>query len=125
MEQQALANLINCPKCGAAMAKAGKRPDGMQRFRCTSCGKTSSESKAQNNVFQTKQAVDDSKALLALQLLVEGNSVRSTERITGIHRDTICKLLVAAGERCERLLDEKIRNVRVSDVQADEIWGFV
>src|SRR6185437_4746068 len=54
----------------------------------------------------------------------EGNSIRSTERITGIHRDTICKLLVAAGERCERLLSEKIQNVPVSDVQADEIWCF-
>jgi hypothetical protein len=36
-----------------------------------SCGKTYSERKEQTNVFQTKQTVDDSKAILALQLLVE------------------------------------------------------
>ncbi len=35
------------------------------------------------------------------------------------------KLLVAAGERCERLLATKIRNVPVEDVQCDEIWSFV
>ena len=65
------------------------------------------------------------KALLVLQLLVEGNSVRSTERITGIHRDTILRLLVTVGEHCETLMAELIRDVPVSEVQADEIWCFV
>jgi transposase-like protein len=46
------------------------------------------------------------RALLCIRLIVEGNSIRSTERITGVHRDTILALLVKAGERCERLLDE-------------------
>jgi hypothetical protein len=44
------------------------------------------------------------KALLALTMLIEGTSVRATERITGIHRDTICKLLALAGEKCERIM---------------------
>lgn len=114
-----------CPKCDAPCAKAGKRPDGMQRYRCQQCGRTYSDRKEQDNVFGHKQAVDDTKALLALQLLVEGNSIRSTERITGIHRDTIMSLLVKAGERCAVLMNEKIRNVPVKDVQCDEIWGFV
>ena len=43
----------------------------------------------------------------------------------GVDRGTILRLLVLTGEHCERLLDERIRNVPVSDVQADEIWGFV
>ena len=58
-------------------------------------------------------------------LLIEGTSVRSTERITGLHRDTILRLLVVAGERCEKLLGQKIRNVPVKDVQCDEIWGYI
>jgi hypothetical protein len=37
------------------------------------------------------------KALLCLRLLLEGVSVRSTERVTGAHRDTIMSLLVLAG----------------------------
>jgi len=60
-----------------------------------------------------------------LQLLIEGCSVRSIERLSGLHRDTILKLLVAAGERCEKLLGRLIVNVPVQDVQADEIWGFI
>lgn len=58
-------------------------------------------------------------------MLVEGNSIRSVERITGIHRDTIMKLLVAAGERCHIVLDTNVQNVPVKDVQCDEIWSFV
>lgn len=35
------------------------------------------------------------------------------------------KLLVIAGERCERLMDETIQNIPASDVQADELWSFI
>jgi transposase-like protein/IS1 family transposase len=118
-------NKLICTRCGYVCAKCGKRPDGMQRYRCTSCGKTSSDRKEQTNVFETKQAVDDTKAFLALQLLVEGNSIRSTERITGIHRDTIMNLLVKAGERSRKLLADVVRNVPAKDIQADEIWTYV
>jgi IS1 family transposase len=64
-------------------------------------------------------------ALLALQLLLEGNSIRSTQRITDVDRNTIIKLLVLAGEKCEKVLGRLIVNVPVKDVQADEIWSFV
>ena len=42
-----------------------------------------------------------------------------------MHRDTILSLLVRLGDRCQRIMDEKIQNVSVRDVQADEIWGYV
>jgi IS1 family transposase len=60
-----------------------------------------------------------------LRLLLEGMSVRSVERVTGIHRDTILRLLVLAGERCQKLMDEKLVNLDVRDVEVDEIWGYV
>jgi IS1 family transposase len=69
--------------------------------------------------------VPQEKAEFALQLLIEGNSVRSTMRLTGLDQNTIMKLLVLAGEKCERLLGRLIVNVPVKDVQADEIWGFI
>ena len=65
------------------------------------------------------------KAVLSLRLLLEGTSIRSAERLTGIHRDTILKLLVLVGKRCDRLMLEKIANIVVQDVQVDEIWGYV
>jgi IS1 family transposase len=57
--------------------------------------------------------------------LVEGNSIRSTERMTGVHRDTIMRLLVEVGTGCERLLDERMRNLTCRRIQADEIWAYV
>lgn len=43
--------------------------------------------------------------------LVEGNSIRSTERMTGVHRDTIMRLMVHVGNACEKFLDEKMHNL--------------
>jgi len=65
------------------------------------------------------------KALTCLHLLVEGMSVRSIQRVTGVHRDTVLDLLVRVGEKCEQLLDEKIRKVKVKDIQLDEVWSYV
>lgn len=67
----------------------------------------------------------EEKALMCLKLLVEGMSVRAIERITGVHRDTILDLLVTVGDKCEKLLDEKIQGISVKDVQADEVRVYV
>ena len=65
------------------------------------------------------------KKTAVLAALLEGNSVRSTERITGAHRDTICRLLVDTGDRCNDLLDGSMTNLRCGFVQCDEIWTYV
>src|SRR5262249_32486785 len=62
---------------------------------------------------------------LRIKRRAKGCSVRSIERITGVHRDTVTKILLLVGERCERLLEEKIHGLSVKDVQCDEMWGFV
>jgi IS1 family transposase len=51
--------------------------------------------------------------------------VRSAERITQLHRDTILKLLVIAGERCAKVMHEQMRNLRCQRIQGDELWCFV
>ncbi len=57
--------------------------------------------------------------------LCEGSSIRSIERMTGVHRDTIMRLGVRAGQGCATLLDSKMRNLSCERLQLDEIWGFV
>jgi transposase-like protein/IS1 family transposase len=111
-----------CHNCQIEAKKFGKDRKGNQRFRCLSCRKTFQEPK-EKPLGGMYLPMD--KALLCLRLFVEGNSIRSIERITGVEKKTILKLLVLAGEKCERLLDEKLRNLTVRDVQADEMWGFV
>jgi hypothetical protein len=67
----------------------------------------------------------EQKAMNVLQHLVEGCSVRTTSRVTGVHPRTILNLLSLAGERCEKLMNERIRGLRVKDVQCDELRGYV
>jgi IS1 family transposase len=101
--------------------KFGKQRNGLRRFRCAQCGKTYTEGRT--GLFGSMTVPED-KALLAIQLLLEGTSVRSAERITGLHRDTILRLLIVAGERCEKLMDSQMRNLRCQRIQGDELWSF-
>jgi IS1 family transposase len=57
--------------------------------------------------------------------LVEGNSIRSTERMTQTHRDTIMRLLRTVGDGCQQLLDHHLRSFHSRHLQVDEIWTFV
>jgi transposase-like protein/IS1 family transposase len=114
---------VTCHNCRIECKKSGKRPDGLQRYRCAQCGKTFSDHK-DFGIFGHKQ-VDEAMSLVALRMLCEGNSIRSTERITGLGKKAIMRLLIEAGEKCEALLAERIRDIPVTDVQADEIWCFV
>jgi len=67
----------------------------------------------------------EEKRIAIISALVEGNSVRSTERMTGVHRDTIIRLLLSVGDRCGRLLNQHVRNIRTRRIQVDEIWTYV
>lgn len=111
---------MNCPDCNSLPKKHGKDRKGNQRFRCLACGKTYNA----NEKLEGKKLSAD-KIELCIKLLVEGNSIRSTERIADVHRDTILSLLETVGKRCLMLQETLIKNVKVTDVQADEIWAFV
>jgi IS1 family transposase len=60
-----------------------------------------------------------------VSVLVEGNSLRATARITGIARMTIEKLLRDLGTACAEHHDRAVRGVTSQRVQVDEIWSFV
>ena len=59
-----------------------------------------------------------------LSALVEGNSIRSVSRMSGVSRNTIMTLLVAAGAACAAYQDKALRNLPCQRVQCDEIWSF-
>jgi IS1 family transposase len=59
-----------------------------------------------------------------LNMLVEGSSLRSISRVCDVSINTVTKLLVDAGRVCAVFHDEKVRNVKASRVQVDEIWSF-
>src|SRR3712207_7994799 len=55
-----------------------------------------------------------------IHCLVEGNSIRSTERMTDTHRDTIMRLMVEVGDGCTRLVDERMRDLPCRRIQRSE-----
>jgi IS1 family transposase len=59
-----------------------------------------------------------------LSMLVEGSSMRSTSRITGVSINTVTKLLIDAGEACASFHYGAVRDVKAKRVQCDEIWSF-
>ena len=67
----------------------------------------------------------EQKQRAIIHLLVEGNSIRSIERLTGVHRDTIMRLAVKVGDKCQKFLNAWMRNLKLRHIQADEIWTFV
>ena len=65
------------------------------------------------------------KQIAIISSLCEGSSIRSIERITGVHRDTIMRLGVRVGQGCTALMDAKMRNLDCHRLEMDEIWGYV
>ena len=60
-----------------------------------------------------------------INCLVEGNSIRSTERLTNTPRDTIMRLMVEVGDGCAKLMDEEMHDLSCQRLQVDEIWSYV
>src|SRR5262245_33794979 len=109
-----------CPVCQGPTRKFGKNRSGTQRFVCKACHKTFTDPDALDG-----RRVDPAQLTLALRMLVEGSSVRSAERLTGISRQTIIPAMIEVGQACERLMSNMLVGIPVNDVEADEIWGFV
>jgi IS1 family transposase len=65
------------------------------------------------------------KQIQVLHLLVEGSSLRSITRLTGVHRTTVMNLLVEFGKRCRTFLDGTLRNLDCRHLELDEIWTYV
>src|ERR1700730_4526083 len=60
-----------------------------------------------------------------VSVLVEGNSLRATARITNVARMTVEKLLRDLGAACAQHHNQVVRNLKSQRVQCDEIWSFI
>jgi IS1 family transposase len=69
--------------------------------------------------------LNKNKQAQIISALVEGNSLRSTSRMTGASKVTILRLLEAIGMACANFQDKALRNLPCKRIQCDEIWSFV
>ena len=111
---------MTCQTCSVVCLRDGKHRNGLRRFRCPKCRKAYAE--PHRRTLDTMYISPD-RAAMAL-ILVKGNrSLHRTDHY--MDRNTIMSLLVKAGEKCQNLMDERLVDMPVRDVQVDEIWGFV
>lgn len=68
--------------------------------------------------------LDNARRAQVVAALVEGNSIRSTVRMTGVAKNTIVKLLRDLGGACAKYHDAHVRGLKSRRVQCDEIWSF-
>jgi IS1 family transposase len=68
--------------------------------------------------------LDKMKQAQVIAALVEGNSIRSTVRMTGVAKNTIVKLLADVGKACAEYQDKTFHNLTCKHIQCDEIWSF-
>jgi transposase-like protein len=81
------------------------KDDSIRFLRCRSCGDRFSERKG-TPLFHS--CLPQEKAVSVLEHLVEGNGVRQTERLVGVHRDTVMRLARLAGGHARGVHDERV-----------------
>ncbi len=113
---------MTCHNCRIECKRKGHDRKGQQRFQCRQCSKTflQPQEKPLEGMYLPIE-----KAERVLAMLLEGCSVSSVERLTDVHHGTILKLLVLAGEKAERIMATRIVNVKVRDIECDEVWAFI
>jgi IS1 family transposase len=81
--------------------------------------------KVNKNEIAMANNLPTEKKIMAVSMLCEGNSIRSIERMTGVHRDTIMRLGVRVGQGCAEIMDDKMHGLDLPNIQVDELWGFI
>jgi IS1 family transposase/transposase-like protein len=115
---------ISCPHCGSESFKVHQTNHHAANtiYRCLGCNRCFS---GRRFTPYAGTKLNPEKIISLLHNLCEGCSVRATERLLTVHRDTILGILTQAGERCQAVLNRHVRNLRPKFVQADELWTFV
>jgi hypothetical protein len=65
------------------------------------------------------------KKSLIVSMLCEGSSMKSASRISGVHPDTIMRLSLRVGNACQTILSQKLQGLKCTNIEVDEIWGFI
>ena len=98
------------------------RKKTIRRLRCRSCQREFSERKG-TPLYQTRIPVE--KAVAIARHLAEGNGIRKTSRLLGVPQNTVLRMNRLLGQHGKALHDEKVRGIRVTEAQSDEMWAFV
>jgi len=102
--------------------KFGKTKADRQRYRCTTCGKTFTETKG--TIFYRKRT-SETEILEALALIAEGSRISSVSRVKGHKEDTLIAWLREAAEHVEEVEEQLMADYRLKRGQLDALWAYV
>jgi len=107
---------------GKNLIKRGRNRAGHQQFKCFHCKKVFVET---TNTPLFHKHLSEEEITRVCKLLVEKNGIRSIERITGHHRDTVGRLLEDLAEHAQEVNETLIRNLGLGQLELDELWTTV
>jgi len=117
------------PKCsyyliekGKDIIKRGKYRTGHQRYYCKHCSTFFMETKG-SPLY--RKHLSKEEIIQICKHLVEKNGIRSIERITGHHRDTIGRLLEDLAKHAAMVNDFLLNEVKLDSFELDELWTMV
>jgi len=124
-------NDVTCPNplCKYYLRKKGKdilcrgtNRAGHKQYYCNHCRKWFVET---SNTPLYRKHMSEKEIINICKHFTEKNGIRSIERITGHHRDTIGNLLTDMAEHANAMNDYFIKKLKLTTVECDEIWTFV
>ena len=107
---------------GKEIIRRGKNRAGHQLYKCLHCNHTFSETLLTPLYHKH---LPESEIIRIYKLLVEKNGIRSIERITGHHRDTIGRLLEDLAENAEYVNESLLRSIPLVQYEMDELWTVI
>ena len=107
---------------GKDILKRGKNHAGHQQYFCNHCSKWFVET-ANTPLYHKHLSKDE--IINICKHLVEKNGIRSIERLTGHHRDTISRLLEDLAEHAALVNEFLIQELELTPIECDELWSFV
>ncbi len=107
---------------GKDIVKRGKSRIGRQQYYCNHCHTWFVETA---NTPLYRKHLSEGEIINICKHLVEKNGIRSIERLTGHHRDTIGRLLEDVAEHAEKMNDYLIKNLDLTPFECDEFWSTI
>jgi transposase-like protein len=118
---------FDCGKLQSEQAKKnikkfGKTKAGRQRYQCTTCDGTLTETKG--TIFYRRRTAE-SEIIDTLALVAEGSRISSLARAKGHKEDTILDWIEAAAEHTAAIEEVLLANYQLQRGQLDALWSYV
>lgn len=117
----------NCPDYGKTgkgniVLKERYGKHNLMMLKCKTCKRTFSENRG-TPFFGMKTPKDE--IIRTLALIPEKGSIRGAARATGYKKDTVLRWVKVAGEHSREVNEYFLRDLRLDQVQVDEIWAYI